>query len=661
MTYIWLLTAGRWSFFQRQVYDDFYDTQARAWLDGRWDMPRDVVGLEGIAVDDKVQIYFGPVPSLLRLPVLLLTDRFDGRLTTLSMLAAMLVLAVAAFRLTVAVRRLVRPEAPVTRSELVLTGALAVAVLAGPPYWLASLATVHHEAVLWGVALLVAAFDAIVRWALEPCGRRLVAASALVAATLLTRNTLGTGALVALVVTGGVLVGATLLDLKRARASYRPGVVLAALLMAACIVPLAVSVVPNLARFGHPFEVPFDRQLGMNAPEWRQHLDHNEGVLYGPRYAPTTLVTYLRPDALSFRSDLPWVDYPRADRNALAGGTVLVDVTSSIPVTTPLLSLLAIPGAVVLVRSLARRDPPIWLIGLGAGSLVATIGVMLLGSVAHRYLNDLFPAVLVPGLVGYHVFVGATGRWTRRVATRMAIAGTMLLALGAATLTTLLALQYQREHFAFTPEAWRSAWATTRADAPGANSPWHVGLGDPLPTNAPHGTAMIVGDCAGLYVWVADPVPVWLPVERGPDVEVYDLRVDLDSLRSLPLDQRAPLLTREDADGISVVTIARSSQDEAQIDVWDSAESTWRTGSSIPIESGKAVRISADSRANLSALAHGEEHHVGVQISPPRGDAVVAFGEAPGAMEDVGILREYPGAVTLDPVEPRACRALDGD
>lgn len=475
-------------------------------------MRREVVGLEGIDVDGSVHIYFGPVPSLLRLPVMLFTDRFDGRLTTLSMLAAMLVLAAAAYRLTVAVRRFVRPDAAVTRLELVLTGALSVTVLAGPPYWLTSVATVHHEALLWGVALMVAALDAIARWGLEPSGKRLAAASALVAATLLARNTLGWGALAALAVTGGMLARERLLELRRARAPSKPGMLLAGMILLACAVPLAVSVIPNLARFGQPFGVPFDRQLAMHAPEWREHLEHNEGELFGPRYVTTTLVNYLRPNALHFRSDLPWVDYPQPIWSTIGGGEVVADPTASLPATAPLLTLLAILGGGILLHSLVRRGPPTRLIWLWAGSLVATVGVILLGSVAQRYLTDLYPAVLVPGLVGFYSTVGWAGRW-RRAHVLTAVAGAVMLAVGATAVTTMLALQYQREQLAYIPESWRASWAGQRAALPLTNTPWQVGLREPLPAEVPDGTMVVAGDCDGLYVSVSGPEPIWRPVE----------------------------------------------------------------------------------------------------------------------------------------------------
>ena len=58
---------------------NFYDLQARALLDGHLWVPDQSLGIEGFVVDGHTYMYFPPFPALLRVPVLLLTDRFDGR------------------------------------------------------------------------------------------------------------------------------------------------------------------------------------------------------------------------------------------------------------------------------------------------------------------------------------------------------------------------------------------------------------------------------------------------------------------------------------------------------------------------------------------------------------------------------------------------------
>ncbi len=86
--FVWMLNVGRLDLTQRHPLGGFYDAQAQSLLDLRWDVPEGALGTEAFMVDGKSYQYQGPVPALLRLPVVALTDRYDGRLTQLSMLGA---------------------------------------------------------------------------------------------------------------------------------------------------------------------------------------------------------------------------------------------------------------------------------------------------------------------------------------------------------------------------------------------------------------------------------------------------------------------------------------------------------------------------------------------------------------------------------------------
>ena len=65
---------------------NFFDFQARAFMDGRLWVTPGSLGIEGFQVDGREYMYFGPFPALLRIPVLWTTSEFDGRLTVVSML-----------------------------------------------------------------------------------------------------------------------------------------------------------------------------------------------------------------------------------------------------------------------------------------------------------------------------------------------------------------------------------------------------------------------------------------------------------------------------------------------------------------------------------------------------------------------------------------------
>ena len=98
-----MLAIGRLDFLQSHGLDGFYDAQADAWLDGRWDIPHERLGFEAFIVDGKAYEYFGPFPALLRLPFAAF-DSFDGRLTQVSIFVAFVVFMVATSRLLWRVR-----------------------------------------------------------------------------------------------------------------------------------------------------------------------------------------------------------------------------------------------------------------------------------------------------------------------------------------------------------------------------------------------------------------------------------------------------------------------------------------------------------------------------------------------------------------------------
>jgi hypothetical protein len=111
--------------------------QRRIFSEGLWSSatkvhPPSQAGFEGFEIDGGTYLYFGPVLALLRLPVLLVTHRLDGRMTQLSMLLALVILLGATGALYEAVRRLVRPDAAtVGRAELALAFLVTFTVGAG--------------------------------------------------------------------------------------------------------------------------------------------------------------------------------------------------------------------------------------------------------------------------------------------------------------------------------------------------------------------------------------------------------------------------------------------------------------------------------------------------------------------------------------------------
>ena len=193
--YLWVLFAlwGTPSLFRTTDggYDDnFYDLQAWAILHGHLYLPNGSIGGEAFLHNGHQYTYFGLFPSLLRIPVLLVTHSLDGRLSALLILIAWLLTGLFTSLLVWRVRVLIRGPAFLVRAEAASLGVLmatimggsVLVVLAADPY-------VYSEDLAWSVALTTGSFFALLGVLERPSLGRVVASGVLVLAADLTRAT----------------------------------------------------------------------------------------------------------------------------------------------------------------------------------------------------------------------------------------------------------------------------------------------------------------------------------------------------------------------------------------------------------------------------------------------------------------------------------------
>ena len=656
--FTWLIMAGRWAPLQRLYFDGFFDAQGRAFLDGRWDVDPEVVGFEGFQVDGRTYIYFGPWPAVLRLPVLLVTDRLDGRLTTLSMILAMVVLAVASHRLNLAVRKIVRGTAPVSRAEAIATAGLAVAALSGPPLWLASQAVVFHEASIWGLAFMVGSMAALIQWIDRPTIGRLAGTGALAAGAVSSRFTLGLGLMTAMGTIVAVVVVRRWLARRRGEVASPLGGVRVRGLVAVCAALLVLAAIPNLARFGTLLSPPMNRQVATGMFDDRQEfLEANQGSFFGPQFLPTTAFTYLRPDGFDVRATFPWVDFPRAGPSVVNDPTFDDLVwTSSVPATMPAMAVLAIPGVGWIVAAVRQRRRGAWLGAIAVGAGMASAGVLGIGHISNRYLNDFVPVVLLLALIGAHALAGRVPTWRdrrRRIATGALAALVVLGTWGSLG----LAVVHQRERGPVVPEEWREQLFQWRVDLPGArppivyvrDSPWAK-----LPDDAADGTVGVFGDCDGVYVRVGDE---WRGVSRGPGAGVHEVRVDLDALADRPDWRRIPLVVFGEGSKAGIVALRELPDGRVRVDV-DSARSVfWREGYPEALEGEVTIRIDLDPLVGGPTVTVGRTVLYDRYIAGRPTD--LALGELPTNTSRPNLDDHYPGEVErLVRYDDALCRDL---
>jgi hypothetical protein len=499
VVFTWMCSIGRLDLLQSHTLDSFYDSQSRALLAGHWDIPRAQLGFEAFVIGNKTYTYFGPWPSVLRMPVELFTHQFDGRLTQFSILLAFAVFMVATARLLWRVRELVRGEAAMDRLESVAVATFMLAIGAGSVVlFLASRPVVYHEAELWGAAWAVCAFAAILELEVRPTARAVLWSGVFTGLALLTRGSVGLAAFVAL---GLVFVGHVLRAWRRranrsdherddGRNDEGAERLYLGPLLVALAVPIALYAYVNYARFGTLFSLPIGKQIATTIDPIRPSIfAGTHGSLFAPKYVPTDLVALVRPDAISFTRVFPWITFP-ARAHVLGHVTfAAIDPSSSLPASMTFLFVLGVIGVVALFR---RAYTPLRVLAIGG--LVGGLGVVTIPFINERYLSDFMPLVVVTAAAGLYLVLGAGPRFKRTFLVVFALLAAFSLAANFA-----LALIYQRAYSPFTGDGERAAFVRFQRDAPGG-SYMSVHRGDSLPPRAfPGGTLFVLGNCDAVY------------------------------------------------------------------------------------------------------------------------------------------------------------------
>jgi len=544
--FVWILTAGTWEILARHPTADFYDAQARSLLDGRLDVPADVLGIEGFLSDGRTYMYQGPFPAFLRLPIAALSEDLDGRLTGLSMLVAFVAAAGAASTLLWQVRRLLRDTTPVGMGEAIATTGYVFACMAGSLLlFQASQVSVYHESALWGAALALATLSALIRHLRAPGRGTLAAASSLVAATLCSRASVGMGMVGALAVILLIQV-VTALQMHR-RGAISPGMLavggrtlpsgraLARTTMAV-VLPLLLYSGINIAKFGTPLSVPWERQVFTRVSSQRQDfLRQNSGTFLGTQFVPSTALAYLRPDAISLHDRFPWVGF-REDsigRSEGFGGVRFdkIDAAGSIPVSYPLLGGVAVVGLAAVVRARRSTGALLSITAPLAGATAAATTIFGFGFIAHRYLVDVLPLMILASAAG----LATITRWTESHPgrTRVTLVSALVL-LGAwgTWVTIAQSLWYQSVYASPGDERTAARFYDRRQTLPRLprGQSQVVRQGPDLPKTGGAGELFVVGDCAGVYVSDGSrPDELthtsWKAVARGEAVGAHALEV----------------------------------------------------------------------------------------------------------------------------------------
>lgn len=487
---------------QGGLFSAFYDEQGRALLAGHVDVPANSLGIEGFVHDGRTFMYFPPWPAILRLPVLLTTHEYDGRLTLLSMALAWIVFAVMVTKLVWLLLPRLSGVDEVTGGTAVLvalflaaaTGGSFLTFDAGQPW-------VYHEAYVWAIASVFGGIYWLTRLLYEPTRHATWWLFVFALLSVGSRATEGWAISLAAIALG---VWWRWWPRRTATNPLWWRVVLAG------AVPLALSIALNEYKFGTVYIFPLQDQVWTFLNEHRREaLAANGGGLTGPQFFTTSFMAYLRLDGIRFVGYFPFITLPA--HAAPAYGGAFVDQTyrtGSVTSFMPMLMVMFLVSLVAVARPRARRQLALLRLPLLVSVLV-TGGVMGYGYYSARYASEFVPAMVLGGAVCTSLLAGAVRR--RRGWQAPAVA---VLAVGAAfSIVAQMAIGTTMAAFIHRGEPLQRYVQWQHDVSPGAQARL-VSQVSGLPTGGNTDDLAIRGDCQSLYVNTGDRYQPWIPVEE---------------------------------------------------------------------------------------------------------------------------------------------------
>jgi hypothetical protein len=374
LLWVFTTTGGR-QIFVKEVLGGAYDSQAEHFLRGDVDVDVDAIGHEAMIVNGKVRMYFGPFPALLRIPLNFLYPAGHGKWSRISGFCAGMI---ALFAFAGLVRIALRSSPLSSRARNWLGNACVIGFALGSPLLLLlGNLSIYDEAIIWGLALSLAAIFFVFR-SRQSEGRALTRA-------MLGFSICAGGALLSRVTFGApfVLIGLFLaLGIRRGNRITN---------LVALIVPLGAALIfytwLSYARFGSVTGVNFDYYINPVHSEFA----HKFGV-FSPRRIPYSFSDYFSLRFPSLERDPPFL---AADRHSYNYPTLYSNDFSEVYLPIPWSSGWLVFGAIMGISCLLRRKrADLFERGAAVALFVQFLCILSYFLLAERYAADLCPFLI---------------------------------------------------------------------------------------------------------------------------------------------------------------------------------------------------------------------------------------------------------------------------
>jgi len=374
LLWVFATTGGR-QIFVKEVLSGAYDSQAEHFLRGNVDVDAEAIGHEAMIVNGKTRMYFGPFPALLRIPLNLVYPAGHGKWSRLSGFCAG-VLALFAFAGLVRTAVCSSPLSPRARDWLCNACVIGFA-LGSPLLLLLGNLSIYNEAIIWGLALSLAALLFAFRSRQaegNALTRALLGFSLCAGCALLSRITFG----------APFILIAPILALGLPRENRLTNII-------ALVLPLGAAVTFYLwlsyARFGTLTGVNFDYYINPVHSEFA----HKFGV-FSPRRIPYSFADYFSVRFPSFQREPPFVgadrhsyDYPSLYSNDFS------EVFLPLPWCSPWLVFGALMGITCLIR---RNGANVFERATALALFTQFLFILSFFLLAQRYAADLYPFLI---------------------------------------------------------------------------------------------------------------------------------------------------------------------------------------------------------------------------------------------------------------------------
>jgi hypothetical protein len=512
---MWDLWSGSVDPLRAVPYDNFYELQARALFHGHLYVPNGKMGIEAFVHNGRDYTYFGLFPSIIRMPILLVTSSLDGKLTAPSILLAWMLTALFSALMIWRLRILMRgAAAAIGRAEAASYGILMATIMGGSVLlYLAATPFVYNEDFAWSVPLTVGSLFALLGVLERPTRARVLASGVLILCTNMDRSPPGWACSIA-----ACLIAAWFF-VRRGGAQNRRWTLP---LLAAGLGPFLISCLVTYAKFGIPVGLPMADQVWASVNAHRRYfLAANGGKAFSFGFLPSTLWAYFQPFGLRVGGLFPFITPPGAPAGWLAGAVLdQTYPTASFTATSPLLFLFGCWGAVTAFRPRGIgqiRLTRIILLGAAAGAG----GVLLWGYISQRYLGDLMPFFIIASGIGLIDIWRRLEKRPRRV--RGAVLGAITLIATYCVAANVAVAAFPVDQFTKTQLDGFVSAENSFSLSSLAN---HVKRGSTLPSWAPNGQIFAMNNCSGLYYSTGNDekdVPgqliehyTWMPIEQSP-------------------------------------------------------------------------------------------------------------------------------------------------